>query len=332
VKKLLNDPQLYVEQMLEGLVLAHPQYYERAGDDGRVIKRPGAPKPGKVGIVSGGGSGHLPVFTGYVGKGLLDACAIGEVFSSPSVDQMAAAMRAVNGGAGVLRLYGNYGGDCMNFDMAGDMLAMEDVLSTTVLLADDVASAPPVEANKRRGVAGMLYAFKLAGAAAEAGADLDEVTRVAQKAADSVRSIGAALNSCTVPQAGRPTFTLAEDEMEMGMGIHGEPGVWRGKLRPADAVAGEMLDYLLADMPLARGDHISVLVNSLGATPPEELYILYRVVAARVADAGAQIVMPLVGRYATSMEMAGASITLCKLDAELEKLLHAPAECAFWRV
>jgi dihydroxyacetone kinase-like protein len=289
-------------------------------------------KQGKVGIVSGGGSGHLPVFTGYVGTGLLDACAIGEVFSSPSVDQMAAAMRLANGGAGVLRLYGNYGGDCMNFDMAGDMLEMEDVRSTTVLLADDVASAPAAEAGKRRGVAGMVYAYKLAGAAAEAGADLDEVTRTAQKAADAVRSIGAALTSCTVPQAGRPTFTIADDEMEMGMGIHGEPGVWRGKLRPADAVAGEMLDHLLADMPVARGDRVSVLVNSLGATPPEELYILYRVVAARMADAGVSIVMPLVGRYATSMEMAGASITLCKLDAELEKLLHAPADCAFWRV
>ena len=332
MKKLLNDPQLYVEQMLEGLVLAHPQYYERAGDDGRVIKRPGAARKGKVGIVSGGGSGHLPIFTGYVGKGLLDACAIGEVFSSPSVEQMAAAMRLANAGAGVLRLYGNYGGDCMNFDMAGDMLEMEDVRSTTVLLADDVASAPPEEKEKRRGVAGMVYAFKIAGAAAEAGVNLDEVTRIAQKAADSVRSIGAALTPCTVPQAGRPTFTIADDEMEMGMGIHGEPGVWRGKLRTADATAGEMMDHLLGDMPLARGDRVSVLVNSLGATPPEELYIMYRIVADRLTKAGAIIVMPLVGRYATSMEMTGASVTLCKLDAELEKLLHAPCECAFWRV
>lgn len=331
MKKLLNEPQAYVEEMLEGLVLAHPQYYERAGD-GRVIKRPGAPRAGKVGIVSGGGSGHLPIFTGYVGKGLLDACAIGEVFSSPSVDQMAAAMRAANAGAGVLRLYGNYGGDRMNFDMAGDMLEMEDVTSTTVLLTDDVASAPSAEAEKRRGVAGMVYAYKLAGAAAEAGGNLEDVTRVAQKAADSVRTIGAALTSCIVPMAGRPTFTIADDEMEMGMGIHGEPGVWRGKLRPADAVANEMLNHLLADMPLARGDRVSVLVNSLGATPPEELYILYRVVAARLKDAGATIVMPLVGRYATSMEMAGVSITVCRLDAELERLLHAPAECAFWRV
>lgn len=331
MKKILNDPQDYVEQMLQGLVLAHPQYYEQAGD-GRVIKRAGGIRPGKVGVVSGGGSGHLPIFTGYVGKGLLDACAIGEVFSSPSVDQMAEAMRAANGGAGVLRLYGNYGGDRMNFDMAGDMLDMEGVQSTTVLLADDVASAPPAEAEKRRGVAGMVYAYKCAGAAAESGADLAEVTRVAQKTADAVRSIGAALTPCTVPQAGRPTFTIADDEMEMGMGIHGEPGVWRGKLRPADAIANEMLDHLLTDMPLGRGDRASVLVNSLGATPPEELYILYRVVVSRLSALGVSIVMPLVGRYATSMEMAGVSFTLCKLDAELERLLHAPADCAFWRV
>lgn len=332
MKKILNDPYAYVAEMLEGLVLAHPDHYQRAGTDGRVIKRPGAPIAGKVGIVSGGGSGHLPIFTGYVGKGLLDACAIGEVFASPSVDQMADAMRAANGGAGVLRLYGNYGGDCMNFDMAGDMLDMEDVPSTTVLLADDVASAPQAEANKRRGVAGMVYAFKIAGAAAETRADLATVSRIAQKAADACRSIGAALTPCTVPQAGKPTFSIAEDEMEMGMGIHGEPGVWRGKLRTADAIAAEMLDLLLADLPVARGDRVSVLVNSLGATPPEELYILYRQVAARFDDLGATIVMPLVGRYATSMEMTGVSFTLCKLDDELERLLKAPAECAFWKV
>jgi dihydroxyacetone kinase-like protein len=332
MKKILNDPAAYVDETLEGLCAAHPEYYRLHGDSGRVVARAEAGHKGKVGIVTGGGSGHLPVFTGYVGRGLLDACAIGDVFASPSAEQMADAMRAADSGAGVLRLYGNYGGDVMNFDMAGDLVEFDDITCTTVLLADDVASAPPAEAEKRRGVAGMVYAFKIAGAAAEAGKDLAAVTAVAQKTADACRSVGAALSPCTVPQAGKPTFTIGEDEMEMGMGIHGEPGVWRDKLKPADAIAGEMMDRLLADMPLGQGDRVSVMVNSLGATPPEELYILYRTVKARIEGAGATIVMPLVGRYATSMEMAGVSMTLCKLDAELEGLLKAPCDCAFWSV
>ncbi len=332
MKKILNDPTAYVDEMLEGLVAAHPKHYRLHGDTGKVVARAVPSGPGKVGIVTGGGSGHLPVFTGYVGMGLLDACAIGDVFASPSAEQMADAIRAADSGSGVLRLYGNYGGDVMNFDMAGDLVEFDDIRCTTVLLADDVASAPPAEAEKRRGVAGMVYAFKTAGAAAEAGQDLDAVTAVAQKTADACRSIGAALSPCTVPQAGKPTFEIAEDEMEMGMGIHGEPGVWRGKLRAADAIAGEMMDRLLADKPIAAGDRVSVMVNSLGATPPEELYILYRTVKARVEAAGGTIVMPLVGRYATSMEMAGVSFTLCWLDTELEALLTAPCDCAFWRV
>jgi dihydroxyacetone kinase-like protein len=332
MKKILNQPEAYVDEMLEGFVAAHPEHYAMYGETGKVVTRASKAKDGKVGIVTGGGSGHLPVFTGYVGEGLLDACAIGDVFASPSAEQMADALRAANHGAGVLRLYGNYGGDVMNFDMAGEMVEFEDIECTTVLLADDVASAPPAEAEKRRGVAGMVYAFKIAGAAADEGRDLAGVTAVAQKAADACRSIGAALSPCTVPQAGKPTFEIADDEMEMGMGIHGEPGVWRGKLRTADEIAGEMMDRLLADMPLAAGDRVSVMVNSLGATPPEELYILYRIVKARLESAGATIVMPLVGRYATSMEMAGVSFTLCKLDEELETLLNAPCDCAYWRV
>jgi dihydroxyacetone kinase-like protein len=332
MKKILNNPVDYVDEMLAGLTAAHPEYYRLHGDSGRVVARAKAGAPGKVGIVTGGGSGHLPVFTGYVGTGLLDACAIGDVFASPSAEQMADAIRAADSGAGVLRLYGNYGGDVMNFDMAGDLVEFEDIRCTTVLLADDVASAAPEERQKRRGVAGMVYAFKIAGAAAEAGHDLETVTAVAQKAADACRSVGAALSSCTVPQAGKPTFDIAEDEMEMGMGIHGEPGVWRDKLRPADAIADEMMDRLFADMPVALGDRVSILVNSLGATPPEELYILYRVVKARLDAAGATVVMPLIGRYATSMEMAGVSFTLIKLDAQLEEFLTAPCDCAFWRV
>lgn len=332
MKKILNDPEKYVDEMLEGFVAAHPEFYRMHGDSGKVVARAEKARAGKVGIVTGGGSGHLPVFTGYVGEGLLDACAIGDVFASPSADQMADAIRAADQGAGVVRLYGNYGGDIMNFDMAGELVEFDDIECTTVLLTDDVASAPPAEHEKRRGVAGMVYAFKLAGAAAEEGRDLQGVTAVAQKAADACRSIGAALSSCTVPQAGKPTFDIANDEMEMGMGIHGEPGVWRGKLRTADEIAEEMMDRLLAETPLASGDRVSVLVNSLGATPPEELYILYRTVKRRLEGAGATIVMPLVGRYATSMEMSGVSFTLCKLDEELEALLKAPCDCAFWRV
>jgi dihydroxyacetone kinase-like protein len=332
MKKILNQPFAYVDEMLEGLCLAHPQYYKQTGTASRVIVRADGPVKGKVGIVSGGGSGHLPVFTGYVGKGLLDACAIGDVFSSPAVDQVAEAIRAAHGGVGVLRLYGNYGGDNMNFDMAGEMLEMEGISTTTVRVADDVASAPLMERSKRRGVAGLVYAYKITGAKADQFASLDEVTAVAQKAVDACRSIGVALTPCTVPAVGRPTFVISETEMEIGMGIHGEPGVRRGALKPADAIAEEMLSLLLADMPLQPGDRISVLVNSLGATPPEELYIVYRYVAKKLAGLGVEIVMPLVGRYATSMEMAGMSLTFCKLDAELEALLKAPCDCPYLRI
>jgi len=331
MKKILNNPADYVDEMLEGFVAAHPEFY--AQPERRVIARPEGATSGKVGIVSGGGSGHLPVFTGYVGPGFLDACAVGDVFASPSAEQMASAIRHADGGAGVLRLYGNYGGDVMNFDMAGEMVDMEnDIRTTTVLLADDIVSAGKEEAEKRRGVAGMIYAFKIAGACADTKADLDEVTRVAQKAADACRSIGMALTPCIVPQAGKANFELGENEMEMGMGIHGEPGIWRDALRPADQIVDEMIDRILADHPFSKGDRLSVLVNSLGATPLEELYIMYRKAKQRFDDIGAEIVMPLVGRYATSMEMTGATITTIALDEELERYLKAPAACAYWRV
>ncbi|GLQ38300.1 dihydroxyacetone kinase subunit DhaK [Rhizobium albus] len=331
MKKILNNPADYVDEMLDGFVAAHPQFY--AQPERRVIARPEGATSGKVGIVSGGGSGHLPVFTGYVGPGFLDACAVGDVFASPSAEQMASAIRHADGGAGVLRLYGNYGGDVMNFDMAGEMVDMEnDIRTATVLLADDIVSAGKDEAEKRRGVAGMIYAFKIAGACADTKADLDEVTRVAQKAADACRSIGMALTPCIVPQAGKANFELGENEMEMGMGIHGEPGIWRDALRPADQIVDEMIDRILADHPFSKGDRLSVLVNSLGATPLEELYIMYRKVKQRFDAIGAEIVMPLVGRYATSMEMTGATITTIALDDELERYLKAPAACAYWRV
>ncbi len=332
MKKILNDPARYVDEMLEGLCAAHPEYYRQAGRRGRVVVRPDAPTAGKVGVVTGGGSGHLPIFAGYVGKGLLDAAAVGDVFASPTAEHMAEAMRCAHGGRGVLRLYGNYGGDVMNFDMAGEIVELEDIPSTTVLLADDVASAPREEKDKRRGTGGLVYAFKIAGARADEMADLGEVTAAAQKTADACRSIGMALTACTVPQAGKPGFEIGENDMEMGMGIHGEPGIWRGRLKKADEIAAEMLGLLVKDQPLSRGDRVSVLVNSLGATPPEELYIVYRHVREQLAGLGVTIVMPLVGRYATSMEMAGMTLTFCRLDDELERWLFAPCECAFWKV
>jgi dihydroxyacetone kinase-like protein len=332
MKKILNDPANYVDEMLDGLIEAHPESYRRLGESGRVIARAGGAVAGKVGVVSGGGSGHLPTFTGYVGTGLLDACSIGNVFAGPSVGDCVEAMQAADGGAGVLRLYGNYGGDRMNFDMAGEMLELDGMDTTTVLIADDIASAGKDERSKRRGVAGLIYAYKIAGARAEAGASLAEVTATAAKAAGATATIGVALSSCIVPEAGKPTFTIADDEIEMGMGIHGEPGIWRGKLQTADTIAGEMLDRLIDDTGLGRGERVSVLVNSLGATPHEELYILYRYVARDLAARGIDITFPIIGRYATSMEMAGASISLLRLDSELETLLRAPAHCPFWSV
>jgi dihydroxyacetone kinase-like protein len=332
MKKILNDPFAYAEETLRGLVRAYPQYYRRVEGEGRVIARAGEPTAGKVGVVTGGGSGHLPVFTGYVGPGLLDACACGDIFASPTADEMAMAIRAGHAGAGVLRVFGNYGGDVMNFDMAGELVGFDDIETTSVLLRDDVASAPRAEADKRRGVAGLVFCYKVAGAAAAAGRDLAGVTAVTQKAADAVASMGVALGACIVPTVGKPTFAVGEDEMEIGMGIHGEPGVRRGPLQSADAIADQLLDPIVEDLALGKGERVAVLVNSLGATPLEELFILFERIGSRIAGQGISIASTLVGRYATSMEMAGASLTVMRLDAELEGYLAAPAECAFWRV
>jgi phosphoenolpyruvate---glycerone phosphotransferase subunit DhaK len=332
MKKILNEPLAYVDEMLDGLCLAHPDVYRRAGESGRVIARAAPAREGKVGVVSGGGSGHLPLFTGYVGTGLLDACAIGNVFAGPTVGDCIDAMREADHGAGVLRLYGNYGGDRMNFDMAGELAELDGLESTTVLVTDDVASASAQESAKRRGVAGVVYAYRFAGAKAEQeGASLADVTAVARKAVAGCRSIGVALTPCIVPEVGKPGFTIDDGEIEMGMGIHGEPGLWRGPLKPADALVQEMLERLVSDLDTTRGERVSVLVNSLGATPYEELYIVFRAVARELQTRGLQIVQPLVGRYATSMEMTGVSLTIQRLDSELERLLSAPAVSPFWR-
>ncbi|HLH68702.1 MAG TPA: dihydroxyacetone kinase subunit DhaK [Candidatus Dormibacteraeota bacterium] len=324
MQKLINRPEDFVEEMLEGILMAHPGKLRQAGDS-RAIVRAEAPVSGKVGIVTGGGSGHLPVFMGYVGPGLADGAAVGNVFASPSAEQMLAVMRAVDAGRGVLQVYGNYSGDVMNFDLAAELAEAEGIAVATVLGTDDVASAPGDKAGRRRGIAGIFFLYKVAGACAEAGGDLEQVRLVAQRAAANVRSMGVALAPCTVPSAGRPTFELPAGEMEIGMGIHGEPGVRRGPLEAADAVADHLLDAILADLPHKRGDRVDVLVNGLGATPVEELYILYRRAAMRLKDAGLIARRAWVGEYATSLEMAGASISLLRLDDELAQLMDAPA-------
>jgi dihydroxyacetone kinase-like protein len=332
LKKFLNDRHAYVDEMLDGICEAHPDFYNRLGDSGRVLARKDSPIKGKVGIVTGGGSGHLPVFLGYVGRGLLDACAVGNVFAGPRVDDCLAAMNAANGGAGVLQLYGNYGGDKMNFDMAKEFAESDGVEVSSVRVCDDVASAPPESREKRRGVAGLVFAYKIAGAKAEQHASLAEVTSVAERVVNTCRSIGVALSSCIVPEVGVAPFEVAEGTIEFGMGIHGEPGIWKGAMKSADDVAAEMLDRLLAEICPSRGDRVSLIVNSLGATPLEELYILYRKIAKMLREKGVQPVMPLIGRFATSMEMTGASLTMLPLDAELEALLKAPAYSPFWSV
>lgn len=330
MKKLINDPANYVDEMLDGLCRAHPGLV-RVGADRRAVARATPMRPGKVGVVSGGGSGHLPLFTGYVGEGLLDACAIGNVFEGPTINACQDAIAAANGGAGVLCLFGNYGGDRMNFEMAAELAALDAIDARLVLGTDDVASASPAEAHKRRGVAGLVFAYKAAGALAAAGAGLDAVAAIAQRTVDRTRTIGIALSSCQIPGAAAPNFTIGDDEVEMGMGIHGEPGIWRRALPPADALVDEMLALLLAERP-ADASRVAVLVNSLGATPFEELFILYRRVAQQLDAAGLAIVQSLVGPYVTSMEMGGASISLCFVDDEIAPLLAAPADCPFWKV
>lgn len=330
MKKILNNPEHYVPEMLEGLLAAHPHRLKAAAGDLHCIVRADAPKAGKVGIVTGGGSGHLPVFLGYVGPGLLDGCAVGDVFASPTIDQMYEVTKAVHGGAGVLHLFGNYGGDVMNFAAAADQASMEDDIQVeTVLVADDVASAPPERAARRRGVAGMIYAFKIAGARAEEMASLAEVKAAAEHALANTRSMGVALSPCTVPQIGKPTFTLAENEMEIGMGIHGEQGTARVNLQTADEITEQLADAILKDIDLSNSQ-VTVMVNSLGSTPLEELYIMYRHLLKVFGQHGIDVYRPYIGRFATSMEMAGASFTVMKLDDELKRLLDAPASSPFF--
>ena len=331
MQKILNNPNQFVDEMLQGIYASHSSL-SHIGDDLRCLVRSDAPVQNKVALASGGGSGHIPVFLGYVGAGMLDGVAIGDVFQSPSADQMLEVTKRINGGKGVLYIYGNYGGDVMNFDMATEMASIEDIEVRTVLVKDDVASAEPTRAETRRGVAGMVFAFKIAGAKADMGASLDEVEAVTIKALARTRTMGVALSPCILPAVGRPTFTVPAGEMEVGMGLHGEPGVRRGKLETADQIAESLLSTILADLSHASGDKVAVMVNGLGATPPEELYILYRRLHQQLTDLGISIHKAFVGEFATSLEMAGASVTIMNLDAELEALLDYPAHTPFFRV
>lgn len=329
MKKFLNAPEQFVDEMLEGIYAAHPGELTCAAGDPRCLVTARAVK-GKVGIATGGGSGHLPLFLGYVGTGLLDGCAVGGVFQSPSADQMLEVTKAINQGAGVFYIYGNYSGDIMNFDMATEMADLEGIKVLSLVGNDDVASSPKGQEHKRRGVAGIFFIYKAAGAAAAEGMTLAEVKRVAEKVKANVRTMGVALTSCIVPEVGHASFSIGENEMEIGMGIHGEPGIRRGALRKADEVVDEMIQAILADLPFAKGDEVAVLVNGLGATPKEELYVIFRRVAAILKGAGIAVFHVYVGEYATSMEMAGASISLLKLDDETKRLLARPAQSPFF--
>jgi dihydroxyacetone kinase-like protein len=328
VKKFINAPKDIVDEMLKGILAAHPKELTCAAGNLRCIIRTGIPD--KVTMMSGGGSGHFPLFMGYVGQGLLDGCAVGDVFRSPSFAYMPEVMRAINKGNSVLCIYGNYARDKMNFEKAAGLAEREKIRTFHVVVADDVASAPLSEKHKRRGVAGLFFVFKTAGAAAEEGHEIEDVIRIAEKASANVRSMGVALSPCVIPEVGKALFTLGENEMELGIGIHGEPGIERTRLEPVDAVVTKIMDRILDDMPLKRGDVVSVLMNGLGATQKEELYVAYRQVDNILKSLGVRVFHVYVGELTTSMEMAGFSISIFKLDDELRRLLATPARTPFF--
>jgi dihydroxyacetone kinase-like protein len=329
MKKLVNDVADLVPESLAGLGRAHGDIV-KIDPVNLLVLRAGGPKPGKVSLVSGGGSGHEPLHGGFVGLGMLDAAAAGHVFTSPVPDQMEAATRAVDGGAGVLHIVKNYTGDVLNFQLAAELVAGE-VEVATVVTNDDVAVQDSLYTAGRRGVGGTVLVEKIAGAHAEAGASLAEVTATAVKVNANARSMGMALTSCIVPAAGTPTFDLPDDEMEIGIGIHGEPGRRREKLAPADDIARMLVDPIVGDLGLEKGERVLAFVNGMGGTPLIELYLAYNSVAKLLDDRGIVIERSLVGNYITSLEMAGFSVTLLRLDSELTGLWDAPVNTAALR-
>lgn len=324
MKKLINNPEQVVLEMLSGFVLAHPQYVRQLPNTS-VIVRADAPVQGKVGLVSGGGSGHEPSHGGFVGKGMLDAAVAGEVFTSPTPDQVFEAIKAVDSGKGVLLIIKNYTGDCLNFEMAAELAESEGIKVAKVIVNDDVAVEDSTYTTGRRGIAGTVLVHKIAGAMAEKGASLEEVEAVANKVIQNVRSIGMALTPCTIPSAGKPGFSIGENEMEIGMGIHGEPGIKRTEILPANEVAEILLSKVLEDLKLEENSRVAVMINGLGSTPLMELYIVNHKVAQMLKDQHIEVYETFVGEFMTSIEMAGCSISVLKLDDELIELLDAEA-------
>ncbi|MFM7149015.1 MAG: dihydroxyacetone kinase subunit DhaK [Gemmataceae bacterium] len=322
-KKILNDPRRVVPELLEGVVLASHGRLTLAEKSTAVVRS--SLQPGKVGLLICGGSGHEPLFPCLVGEGMADGAACGHVFAAPSPDVILAGTRGVHRGKGVLYLYGNYAGDNMNFDLAAELAAEEGIVTQTVRVWDDVASAPPERFEDRRGIAGNLVVVKVAGAAASVLGELDDVARVARKARDNTRTMGVALGAGSIPETGEPTFELPDDEIELGMGLHGEPGVSRGKARPADELVQDMMNRILPDMPFRSGDEVCLLVNDLGSTTWMELLIATRQAHRILRDRGITVHDTVVGSFCTCMEMAGFSLTLMKLDEELRHYYDMPA-------
>lgn len=323
MKKLINKPEDVVKEELEGVAVAHPDLV-KVHFDPNFVYRADAPVKGKVGVISGGGSGHEPMHGGFVGMGMLDAACPGAVFTSPTPDQMLEATKMVNGGAGVLHIVKNYTGDIMNFEMSADLAKAEGIEIESVIIDDDVAVQDSLYTAGRRGVGSTVLSEKLCGAAAEEGRSLSEVADVCRKVKNWGRSMGMALTSCTVPHVGKPTFDLPEDEMEIGIGIHGEPGRERMKIKTADEITEMLIEPVINDIPFKSGEEVLLFVNSMGGTPPIELYIVYRKALEIAKKHGLKVVRNLVGPYITSLEMAGCSITILKMDDDLKKLWDAP--------
>lgn len=325
MKKLINDPNDVARETIEGLALAYPQYLVQVPGFQAVARRD-APVNAQVAILSGGGSGHEPMFAGFVGRGLAHGSVAGNIFASPPPAPIVAAAKAIHGGAGVLFLYGNYSGDILNFDMAAELLELEGVPVRTVRITDDVASAPPGREEERRGIAGDLFIIKAAGARSAEGAGLAEVTAAAEEANANTRTMAIALSSCTIPASGRAIFEISDEDIEIGMGLHGEPGIRRGPLMPANEVGAQLVEGILADLPAMRGAEVAVMVNGMGATPLAELLIVFRAAHRLLSTAGVSIVRTYVGNFATSLEMAGCSVTLMRLTPLLKRLMLAPAD------